>query len=195
MNRAVSVSALTLVSLCACGKAQSSAAPAEPGEAGPGATAPADAAAVARPAPGPAQPTSWRGTYVSSAGEVYVPEELKVHWKAADTSSGLGEGSLSFTVDPARGVVEGTLGGPLGPAKLNGYVADGGLSASVVRRDPGDHGYTGVLLGTAASDRITGTFHVSPATGGAVRAGTFTMTPASAPAPAVAGGGAGAADH
>lgn len=178
MNRSVPVAILAFVWLCACGKAQSSAAPAEPGDAGPSASAAADAAVAVKPTPAPTAPTSWRGTYVSSAGEVHVPEELKVHWKPADTSSGLGEGTLAFTVDPVRGVVEGSLGGPVGPAKVNGYVADGGLSASVVRSDPGDHGYTGTLLGTVASDKITGTFNVSPATGGAVRTGTFTMTAA-----------------
>jgi hypothetical protein len=181
MNRAVSVAVLALVPLWSCGRGQSSAAPGEPGKADPGSVAPASTDAGAKLAPAPSAPTvpaSWRGTYASSAGALYIPEELKVRWKAADTSSGLGDGPLSFTVDPARGVVEGTIGGPLGPAKVNGYVADGGLSASVVRSDPRDHGYTGVLLGNVANDRVTGTFNVSPATGGAVRAGTFTMTAA-----------------
>jgi hypothetical protein len=182
MNRAVFVAALALVPLWACGKSQTPAAPSEPVEASPGAVASASASAAAQPpqAPtAPSAPSSWRGTYASAAGTIYIPEELKVHWKAEDTSSGLGEGPLSFTVDPIRGVVEGTLGGPLGPAKVNGYVADGGLSASVVRSDPADHGYTGILLGNVTSDRIAGTFHVSPSTGGAVRAGTFTMAAAS----------------
>lgn len=178
MNRVVFASAVALLPLWACGKPQSTSAPAELAEASPGAALSASASAAVKPAQAPTAPSvpsSWRGTYVSSAGSLYIPEELKVHWKAEDTSSGLGEGPLSLTVDPVRGVVEGTLGGPLGPARVNGYVADGGLSASVVRSDPGDHGYTGVLLGNVTGDRIAGTFNVSPATGGAVRAGTFTM--------------------
>ncbi len=181
MKRVVSVALLTfvpLLALPACGKTQGSAAPAQDTVAAPSAVAPASASASAKPPAAAAAPSSWRGTYTSSAGALYIPDELKVRWKAEDTSSGLGEGPLSLTVDPARGVVEGTLGGPLGPAKVNGYVADGGLSASVVRSDPADRGYTGVLLGSVASDRVAGTFNLSPATGGAVRAGTFTMTAA-----------------
>jgi hypothetical protein len=181
MNRFVSVAVLALVPLpafAACGKTQGSGAPTQEAVTASSAVASASASPSAKPSPAPGAPSSWRGTYTSSAGALYVPDELKVRWKAEDTSSGLGEGPLSLTVDPARGVVEGTLGGPLGPARVNGYVADGGLSATVVRSDPADHGYTGVLLGSVASDRVAGTFNVSPATGGAVRAGTFTMTAA-----------------
>jgi hypothetical protein len=121
--------------------------------------------------------------YASAAGTLSLPDELKVRWKPQDTSSGLGEGPVSLTVDPASGVVRGTLGGPLGPARINGTIADGGVSATIVRNDPNDHGYTGVLLARMTPDHIAGNLDVSPGTAGAVRTATFTLS--------AAGGGAG----
>ncbi|MGH7437503.1 MAG: hypothetical protein ACRENE_17645 [Polyangiaceae bacterium] len=164
----------------ACSKAPSSEAVAEHPDAGATATASLPADASARPtAESPSVgPSSWKGMYASAAGSVSLPDDLKVHWKPADTSSGLGEGPVSLTVDPALGVVRGTLGGPLGPARINGSLSDGGVSATIVRNDPNDHGYVGVLLAHMTPDHIDGNLDVSPGTAGAVRTATFTLSAA-----------------
>jgi hypothetical protein len=126
-------------------------------------------------------PAAWTGTYKTAPGSVYVPEDWKVRWRPEDATSGLGEGALTLSIDPT-GQVEGAVEGPLGPARVNGYMADGGVSATISRRDPRDHGFAGVLSGKENGDRIEGTLNVSPATGGAVRVGTFSVTPGRATA-------------
>jgi hypothetical protein len=118
---------------------------------------------------------AWSGTYKTTAGTLYVPDEWKVRWHADDATTGIGDGHISVAVDTSNGGVRGEMDGPLGPALVDGYLADGGLSATIRRRDPHDHGFTGVLLGQETSARIEGTLNVSPATGGAVRGGTFTL--------------------
>jgi hypothetical protein len=123
---------------------------------------------------------TWTGTYKTVAGTLYVPEDWKVRWRPEDATSGVGEGPLTLSVDPVRGVVQGSLDGPIGPAVVDGYLADGGLSAKIGRRDPHDHGFAGVLTGKATGGKMEGTLNVSPATGGAVRVGTFSVAPGGA---------------
>jgi hypothetical protein len=136
------------------------------------AAAPAKAAAPAAPATVP-----WSGTYTSTAGTLYIPEDWKsVRWTVPDTPAGLGDGTLSLTVDSATGRVTGTLAGPLGPATLAGFTADGKITATVARQDASDRGFAGTLVGTLSGDRGEGEIHVSLAEVSAVRTATFSLS-------------------
>jgi hypothetical protein len=142
---------------------------------------------------------TWRGTYKSAAGGLYLPPEIKASWKPTETPAGIGEGSLSFTVSPGEGRVRGELEGPLGPATITGLVADGGLTATVARKEPRDHGFAGTMIGNLGHDKGEGALKLSLAEGGAIRTGTFVVSPAAAsphaptlaaPSQAAADGGA-----
>jgi hypothetical protein len=174
--------AVPLVVLAACGRTNgapdaSREASASVSEAG---AVPRTPDAGASPREGAGAALSWIGSYKSEAGSVYVPDGWKVRWRAEDEKSGIGEGPITLSVDATDGRVQGEIGGPLGPATLEGQLAAGVLSASIVRRDPHDHGFVGVLRGVAKGDRIEGTLHASPSTAGAVRTGTFSLSPHSA---------------
>lgn len=156
---------------------------------GPSEAAPAAAAspAVARPAASAAvrvaPMTTWTGTYSSTAGKLYIPEDWKsVHWNVPDTPAGLGDGTLSLTIDGASGRVAGSLAGPLGPATLAGMASDGKISATVAREDASDRGFAGTLQGTLAGDHGEGTIQASLAEVSAVRTATFSLSKSGAAA-------------
>jgi hypothetical protein len=168
--------AWALSGLCACGRDH-----ADPGVGAP----PIDAAAIAiasasatptLAATSHSAPVAWRGTYKSVASTLYVPPELKVSWKASETTSGIGDGTISMTVDPGTGRVRGELVGPLGPASLAGLTVDGKLTATIARKDPADHGFAGTMVGTLGPDKGDGTMNVSLAEGGAIRYATFVLS-------------------
>jgi hypothetical protein len=151
-----------------------------------------DAAAQAEHAPSAPLPATaapaaadtverWAGSYASEAGTLSLPPEIKATWKPTEVPSGLGDGTLAFTVDRASGQTIGTVEGPLGPATLAGVARDGKVSATVARRDPRDHGFVGTLVGTLGHDKGEGTMKLSPAEGGAIRSATFTVAPATRP--------------
>jgi hypothetical protein len=117
------------------------------------------------------------------AGTLYLPPELKVSWKPSETNAGIGEGTVSMTVDPSNGRLRGDLDGPLGPAALVGLAADGKLTATVARKDPRDRGFAGTMVGTLGTDRGEGTLNVSLAEGGAIRSATFVLSGRPAPGP------------
>jgi hypothetical protein len=125
-----------------------------------------------------AGPRTWAGTYKTAPGTLYVPEDWKVRWRPDDAEAGVGEGALTLSIDEAAGAVRGRVEGPIGPALVDGTMADGGLAARITRSDPHDHGFSGVIIGRASGDKIEGTINVSPATAGAVRTGTFSVSPA-----------------
>jgi hypothetical protein len=81
-----------------------------------------------------------------------------------------------MTLDPVTGRVRGLLEGALGPATFTGLSADGKLTAKIVRKDPGDHGFAGTLAGTIGAGKAEGTMSLSPAEGGAVRSATFVLS-------------------
>jgi len=121
-------------------------------------------------------PAAWSGAYTSVPGTLYVPADWKnVHWKPAESTAGLGDGSLTFSVD-ARDRVRGELSGPLGPALIDGYAAGGKLTGSVFRADPTDRGFTGTLVGTMATGHAEGTISMSPADASAIRTVTFSAS-------------------
>jgi hypothetical protein len=64
----------------------------------------------------------------------------------------------------------------LGPAVIEGVVADGKLSAAVRRKDPTDRGFTGTMLGQLTADRVEGTLDVSLGTASVLRTATFALT-------------------
>ncbi len=148
-----------------------------------GATKPSaiDAAPVAMPSATISSRTAvaWRGTYKSTSGSLYIPADWKeVHWRVKETSDGIGEGTIALELDPMTGRVHGTLNGSLGQGKVAGFVSEGKLTASIVRSDPSDEGFAGTMIASVVKDRIAGTMAVSPATAGAVRTGTFELSPA-----------------
>lgn len=161
--------------LGACSKAGAEKVP-EPVASAAAAAAPS--AAAARPSP---VPTTWRGSYESAAAVLYIPADWKgVHWKVTDTPTGIGEGAIELSIDPSTGGVRGTLTGVLGPASLRGQAADGRVTATIARDDPGDRGFAGTLAATLAGQRAEGTLSVSLADAAAIRAGTFTLAPGGA---------------
>jgi hypothetical protein len=160
----------------ACSKPQN-----EPGSSQADALPPTAAPAAAADAGPPAADTAvarWTGTYSSNPGTLYIPADWKgVHWSVPDSSAGLGDGPLNLTIDAPTGRVSGAIDGPLGPATLDGFASDGGVAATLTRKDPSDRGFTGTMVGAIAGDKLTGTMHVSAAEVSAVRTVTFALTP------------------
>jgi hypothetical protein len=165
-----------LTSATACDKPQADTHPvatSTPSSAPPAASATAPARAA----------VAWGGSYKSTSGELYIPPDWKsVHWTVKETSAGIGEGTIALTVDAASGRVQGMLEGPLGPARIDGLASDGKLTATIVRRDPADKGFTGTLIASLGGDRGEGTMNVALAEASALRAVTFTLSPEGAPA-------------
>ena len=110
-----------------------------------------------------------------------VPDWKKVHWSDTQTTAGIGDGTMALTVDGASGHVSGTVDGPLGPATLDGLVADGNLAATLRRKDPTDQGFTGTVLGSITGDHGDGTMNVSLGLASALRTATFHLSPGAAP--------------
>ena len=121
---------------------------------------------------------SWRGTYKSEAATMtVVPDWKKVHWSDTQSTAGIGEGTLTLSVDGATGKVLGALEGPLGPASIEGMVTEGKLAATIRRKDPNDQGFTGTLLGVVAGDHAEGTMNVAVGLASTLRTATFTLAP------------------
>lgn len=144
------------------------------GEAGPTTVAPPPSTGASPPLR-----TEWRGKYASAIGTLYIPPDWKaVHWKVDDDGAGVGQGELVLVVDSAGGRLEGTLSGPLGPAKVDGFVADGKLTATLSPESPSASGFAGTLQGAIADGTCEGTISASPGLAGAIRAAKFTLRPA-----------------
>lgn len=172
------VLALAAAGLLACSKPSTEATPPAASSVAPVASASAAPAASAAPSAGAGVAPSWHGTYKSAASTLTVPPEFKkTHWSDTQSTAGLGDGVLALSVDGATGRVTGSVEGPLGPATVDGVVADGKLSATVRRKDPADHGFTGTMLGTIAGDHAEGTMELSLGTGGVLRTATFALAP------------------
>jgi hypothetical protein len=86
-------------------------------------------------------------------------------------------GTLTVTVDGASGRATGEVGGPLGPANVEGLVADGKLTAAVRRKDPTDRGFTGTLAGAITGDKVDGTMSMSLGQASSLRSATFSLAP------------------
>jgi hypothetical protein len=108
-----------------------------------------------------------------------VPEgaEYKsARWRGDDAGDGVGEGTLSFSVDPATGRLAGKGEGALGNVVLAGELEGAVVSFAIRRSSPFDGGYTGAATGRLAGDKLEGTMRLSRATADAIREGTFTVT-------------------
>ncbi len=93
-----------------------------------------------------------------------------------ETDGGIGDGTMSMTVDPITGRVRGAIDGALGPAAFTGLSTEGKLSATIARKDPSDHGFAGTMVGTIGGDKGEGTMSLSLAEGGAIRTATFVLS-------------------
>jgi hypothetical protein len=180
--RAVAL-AIVCSSAAACGKSRAAGGvrATASSEASASAARAASAAAASPSAPAARRPTpaSWTGTYESTAGSLYIPPDWKhVHWAGAETSAGIGEGSISLTLDPTSGRVTGTVEGPLGPGTLDGRLAEGTLTASLHPQRPSEHGFAGTLEGAVKGDHAEGTIHASLPEASALRTAIFTLSPA-----------------
>jgi hypothetical protein len=133
-------------------------------------------AASAKPAIAPDE--TWKGTYVSEAGSLYVVdggEWAGVTWRGDDASTGIGEGVLALTLEREAHRVTGTGGGSLGDVILVGGVDGETLTASVLRKDPLDRGLTGTAVGKVHGDQIDGTMRLSLADARIIRDAKFTL--------------------
>lgn len=143
---------------------------------GSGASAPRVMPSAAGPSPPTTTSLRWEGSYQSEAGTLYIPPDWKgVRWNPPASSAGIGEGAVSIAIDRANGRVAGTVAGPLGPAVLRGFSDDGGVFATIGRQDPTDQGFAGTLQGEISGDALTGTMHLAPADGTAVREAKFSL--------------------
>ncbi len=139
------------------------------GAAPPAASASAAAAGATR---------AWKGGYKSAAATLSVPPDLaKTHWSDTKSTAGLGEGTVTLTIEGGSGRARGTIDGPVGPATIDGLAADGQITASVRRQDPTDRGFTGTLVGTVKDDKIEGAMSLSPGQAGVLRTASFTLAP------------------
>ena len=166
---------LALVLIAACKNESSRAAPA------PSASASASVAASAS-APPPA-PSDYAGTYTATAGVLYVPDAdvykgFKFRGDDGGTA-GLGEGALSFTLDPDAGTLSGKLEGPLGPATLAGQAQGGELTFHVTPGEGSELSFTGTGTGTLDGGVASGEIHASSWHANLLRDATFTAKPKS----------------
>lgn len=180
-SRRLAVTALISVTSCRADLAGSARPDADSGSA----RVPAALVETASPAPirrpSTETPGLWHGSYKSQSGTLFVPADWKgIHWNVAESSAGLGEGTIRLTLEPA-GRVHGTLDGPLGPAVVDGVAADGAVTASVRPQNPMDRGFFGTLMGRVVDGRLEGAIHVSPAVADAVRVATFVLGADDAP--------------
>ncbi len=169
----------SLVLACACSKTSIGEAPPSPATgsatASASPSASAGASASVAPEPSPTGVAAWKGSYKSAPGTIVLPKDVK--WKVPETTAGVGEGTISLTVDRATGRVRGKVDGVLGPATVDGVAADGKLTATVAREDPADHGFTGTLSGDVGNASTQGTMNVALGDVSAVRSATFDLAP------------------
>jgi hypothetical protein len=142
----------------------------------PGSASSTSAATTAPASSNVAATRAWKGAYKSAAASLTVPPDTsKVHWSDTQSAAGIGDGTLTVTIDGASGRVTGEIAGPLGPASVEGLAVDGKVTASVRRKDPTDRGFTGTLVGSIAGERLDGTMSVSLGQASALRGATFSL--------------------
>ena len=155
--------------------------PAPPGEGrGDGASGASPASAGSAPdafaAPAADAPKAYAGTYTSRAGTLYVPdggEWTGTKWRGDDAPEGLGDGAIALSVAGSR--VDGTIDGPLGPARIVGAVNDGQITGEIVRKEPADLGFTGTLVGKVEGASVDGEMRLSIASARVIRRATFSL--------------------
>jgi hypothetical protein len=126
----------------------------------------------------------WTGTYRSAAGAIHVPdggEWSGFKWRGDDAGDGVGDGTMTLTVDGTTQRVEGTAAGAIGEVLLTGAAQGGQVTASVRRKDPADRGLTGTLVATQTADKVDGTMRLSFGDAHILREASFTLAKAPAP--------------
>lgn len=181
------VSLALIASFPLAGCENKSGGPPAPSASAASASAPVASASVASASAAPSASASaapsaasagWAGAYKSAAGAVSLPagKDFKdVTWKGDDAGVGIGEGTISITVDGATGRVTGTAEGALGAVVLDGMLVDGAFTASIARKDPSDRGLIGTAIGKATGDKIDGTMSLSSPDAVIVRKATFSL--------------------
>ncbi len=122
---------------------------------------------------------AWSGTYTSAPGSLFVYDggEWKgVHFRGDDAATGLGDGTLSLTLDPRTGIVRGNGTGALGDIVVSGAVTAGELTFSVLRKDPSDRGFTGTGVGKLERGTAAGTMRLSQGDAHVIRDAKFSLT-------------------
>ncbi len=151
----------------------------EANKAAPVASASASTSAVASASAAPIGPTEYAGSYTATAGTLYVPDAAE--WKGVkfrrDDAGALGEGAITFTIDPDGGALTGNLEGPLGPATISGVSRDGALSFHVAPRETTDMAFSGTGTGALDGGTASGELHVSSWRANVLRDATFQATP------------------
>ena len=131
-------------------------------------------ASASAPASGPA---TYAGTYNAERGTLYIPDAAA--WNGVnlrpDDAGATGEGAISLTIDPDGGALTGTLEGPLGPATLNGFAQETGITFQVAPKEKTDLAFRGT--GTASLDAgvVSGEMHVSSWRANVLRDATFSV--------------------
>jgi hypothetical protein len=127
--------------------------------------------------------TTWSGKYTSEPGSLYVfdgGEWASVTWRGDEAGIGLGEGTLTLTVNRQTNDVRGTAEGAIGDVVLVGSIADDAVTGSVLRKDPQDRGLTGTLVAKKAGEAISGSMKLSVANARVIREVKFSVTHAEA---------------
>jgi hypothetical protein len=118
---------------------------------------------------------TYAGTYVAERGTLYIPDAAA--WNGVslrpDDAGATGEGAITLTIEPDGGALTGTLEGPLGPATLNGFAEDAGITFQIAPKEKTDLAFRGT--GTAAIDAgvVSGEMHVSSWRANVLRDATF----------------------
>lgn len=164
----------------ACDKSSSSTPVTDAGAAPAVTSASASASASTASTTAPAGPTNWAGKYATAAGTFFDPRDAgdgkSLNWSGEDAGAGLGEGTMALSIDPKTNRVSGTGAGPLGDVTVIGLVADGRLTAKVLRKDPQDRGLTGTAVAQITGDKMDGEMKLSSSDAQILRAASFTLT-------------------
>lgn len=104
---------------------------------------------------------TYKGSYESSVGTFPLPANKDydgLKWRGEKSELGLGKGEISLTLPPgARGVVIGTLDGPLGPAVIRGYLDGDDVTARFDAKEAAPERFAGGLVGKRKGDTVEGT--------------------------------------
>ena len=126
-----------------------------------------------------AGPVTYTGHYTSKEGSLFVPDGAEwsgVKWRGDDASIGMGDGTLTFTVDPKTGRLDGTGDGAIGPVVVTGMLSDARVSFTLARKDISDEGFTGSAIGRVTDGKILGTMNLSLASASVIREASFSLT-------------------
>lgn len=152
-----------------------------PKPAGEGATSASVAVDAAPPAPkGPSG--TYKGEYTTKASSLYVPEGKdweKVTWRGEDEKAGIGKGTIELSLGE-DGRISGSTSkdGAIGETVISGTIEDGGVTATIHRKDEKDDGLSGTLEGKLAGDTIDATLKLASASAHLIREGSFKATKA-----------------